>query len=335
VIAGPSSDRSDTTSRLLCIGKVAIVCGLVLLLARLVAFETLALLAADLVSPDRVVSAKGRRELGSLLLDASGLVLATGVILVALSNVRWRAAVDSAVLWDTLRQRGLRVPNPYRVLACSAGLGVLIVALWQFRGHLGPAVQSLFAKEGFFESVTFVLELAGAALCALAAMRWKVGERGSGRAVQLLYALCALGLFFVGMEEVNWGQTLLGFQTPSSWAAINYQNETSIHNLLDRETLNATTQLVSLTFGFVVVCMIAWSVRAPGSIVGAIAPPASLAPLAMTITAGGMLLHPEVIELLLALFFTFYSYRIHIAAGPGARARRSTDVDAARHLSMQ
>jgi PAS domain S-box-containing protein len=320
VIAGPSSAPSDTTSRLLVIGKITILCGLVLLLARLVAFETVARLVADLVSQDNVVSATARSELGSLLLAATGIVFATGVFLIALSNVRWRAAVDSAVLWDALRQRGLRVPNPYWVLACSAGLGVLIVALWHFRGHLGPAVQSLFAKEGFFEDVTFVLELAGAALCALAAIRWRVGEGGSARVVQLLYALCALGLFFVGMEEVNWGQTLLGFQTPSSWAAMNYQHETSVHNLLDRDTLNATTKLVSFSFGFVVVCMIAWSVRAPRSIVGAIAPPVSLAPLAMTITAGGMLLHPEVLELLFALFFAFYSYRVHVAAGRSAQA---------------
>jgi PAS domain S-box-containing protein len=41
-------------------------------------------------------------------------------------------------------------------------------------------------------------------------------------------------------------------------------------------------------------------------------------------------LHPEVLELLLALFFTFYSYRIHIAAGRStqlpARAGHEPDV---------
>jgi PAS domain S-box-containing protein len=40
----------------------------------------------------------------------------------------------------------------------------------------------------------------------------------------------------------------------------------------------------------------------------------------MSITAGGMWLHPEILELLLALFFTFYSYRVHIAARRSAQA---------------
>jgi PAS domain S-box-containing protein len=168
----------------------------------------------------------------------------------------------------------------------------------------------------------------------MAAIRWKVPDGVSSRIVRILFAVCAFGLFFVAMEEINWGQTLLGFPTPPSWAAINYQHETSVHNLLTRDTLTETTRLIAFAFGIVVLGMIAWSMRAPQSIVGAVAPPVSLAPLAMIITAGGLWLHPEVLELLLSLFFAFYSYRILIAAGRRAEAQAGTaDVPLARALA--
>jgi PAS domain S-box-containing protein len=333
VIADPPSDHSDgaapdtswqpdrMTARLLIGATAAVLFGFALLLLRFTAFETLVRLVADLVSPDGVVTATGRSQLGRLMLGVTAVVLTTGLFLLALANARWRATVDSVMSWDALRHRGLQVPHPYWALACSAGSGALIAALWFWRGHLGPTVESAFAKEGFFEDVTFVLEIAGAVMCATAAIRWKVRDGASTRVVRILFALCALGLFFVGMEEVNWGQTLLGFQTPPSWAAINYQHETSVHNLLSRTTLTETTRLMAFAFGIVVLGMIVWSARAPRSIVGEVAPPVSLAPLAMIITAGGLLLHPEVLELLLSLFFAFYSYRIVIAAGRSAEAQ--------------
>jgi PAS domain S-box-containing protein len=301
------------------------------LLLRFTAFEALVRLVADVVSPDGVVTETGRGQLGRFMLGATAVVLTTGLFLLSLANVRWRAAVDSVLRWDALRHRGLHVPHPYWALACSAGSGALIAALWFWQGHLGPTVESAFAKEGFFEDVTFWLEIAGAVMCAIAAIQWKVRDGASSRVVRILFALCALGLFFVAMEEINWGQTLLGFQTPSSWAAINYQHETSVHNLLSRDTLTEGTRLVAFAFGIVVLGMIAWSIRAPRSIVGAVAPPASLGPLAIIITAGGVVLHPEVLELLLSLFFAFYSYRIFIAARRSAEVQAGTpDVPLAR-----
>jgi PAS domain S-box-containing protein len=337
VITGTLSDRSDSShsealrSRLLIAGKGVILFGAALLLVRFAAFDTLVRLVADLVSPDGVVTATGRGQLSRLMLGMSGLVLLTGAFLLVLSNARWRGAVDSVMRWDALRQRGLQVPDPYWALAGSAGCGALIVALWFWQGHLGAVVEEAFDKEGFFEDVTFVLELAAAALCATAAIRWKVRDGMALRIARILYALCALGLFFVGMEEINWGQTLLGFDTPASWAAINYQHQTSVHNLLDRGALNEATELLAVAFGFAVLGMISWSVRAPRSFIAAIAPSASLVPLAMIISAGGVRLHPEVLELLLSVFFAFYSYRILVAVGRTAAIRAgASDVPLAR-----
>lgn len=45
------------------------------------------------------------------------------------------------------------------------------------------------------------------------------------------YVLLCLGLFIIGMEEISWGQRLLGVRTPYIIAQYNYQSEISIHNL--------------------------------------------------------------------------------------------------------
>src|SRR5690606_33785724 len=121
---------------------------------------------------------------------------------------------------------GRCVPDAHRVLAWSLGLGLLIVAVWRLHDRMGWLGASLFRKEGPLENATFVLELASAALCACAAARSRAREQGFPAAAPILYALCAATLFIVGMEEINWGQTLLGFDTPARWAAVNHQQET-------------------------------------------------------------------------------------------------------------
>lgn len=47
----------------------------------------------------------------------------------------------------------------------------------------------------------------------------------------LLYGLLTVGAFFVGMEEISWGQRLIGFEEPEFWTKNNVQSEFSFHNL--------------------------------------------------------------------------------------------------------
>ena len=46
-----------------------------------------------------------------------------------------------------------------------------------------------------------------------------------------LFTLFSLGAFFVFAEELAWGQTLLGFETPEFLKLHNHQGETTLHNL--------------------------------------------------------------------------------------------------------
>ncbi len=47
----------------------------------------------------------------------------------------------------------------------------------------------------------------------------------------ILYYLLAIGLLFVGLEEISWGQRLLGWESPEFFQVYNSQEEITIHNL--------------------------------------------------------------------------------------------------------
>ena len=47
----------------------------------------------------------------------------------------------------------------------------------------------------------------------------------------LIYAMIALAMLFVGFEEIAWGQILYGWKTPENIAAMNAQNQITLHNL--------------------------------------------------------------------------------------------------------
>ena len=57
---------------------------------------------------------------------------------------------------------------------------------------------------------------------------WKrLGMRYHG----VIYGVIAFGMLFVGLEEIAWGQVLFGWKTPENIAAVNAQNQTTLHNL--------------------------------------------------------------------------------------------------------
>ncbi len=47
----------------------------------------------------------------------------------------------------------------------------------------------------------------------------------------VMYSILSLGLFFIAMEEISWGQRIFGIQTPKALDAINYQHELNFHNI--------------------------------------------------------------------------------------------------------
>jgi hypothetical protein len=55
--------------------------------------------------------------------------------------------------------------------------------------------------------------------------------RPDQRWARRFYGCFALLLFLVSMEEISWGQRIIGFETPPALREINGQEETTLHNI--------------------------------------------------------------------------------------------------------
>lgn len=77
-------------------------------------------------------------------------------------------------------------------------------------------------------------------------LAWQLRQHRESKIAFLFYLVFAIGLLFIGAEEVAWGQWFLGFDTPSTIENINTQNELTLHNL---ELWNDHLELFPLIFG--------------------------------------------------------------------------------------
>ncbi len=128
----------------------------------------------------------------------------------------------------------------------------------------------------------------------VAAGGFVAAARGQRRATGALpWFLFGVGLFclFVALEEISWGQRLLGYRPPSYFLAHNYQQEFNIHNVV-QGTLRKLA-LKSVILGYGVLLPLAGLVPAMGQLISrlAVVPPP-----------------PQLIPAFLAAFFTYQVY---------------------------
>jgi len=312
-IAGKGAEGGTKCSVWL-VAMAAVVCSccVYLLVAPAATWQALLAVAASALTDDGSASSRRLADFEALLKHLCiGVASATAVLFVY-GLPRGRVFLRYFFSWDALRAQGMRTPGHRPVLVWSCLLGLLIAGTWL----AVPWAQfpPVFSKEGGLEILSALMLLGSAGLCAAAAIFRHARRPNSPRFVTAAYALCACTLFVLGMEEVSWGQTWLGFSTPSALRAVNHQQEITVHNLLDRATLDHVTRLVSLLFSLGVLSLTALSFIMPRTFTAMIAPPGALSPLALIIGYSGLRLHPEVVEAQFAVFSLFYSYRLLLAA---------------------
>lgn len=86
-------------------------------------------------------------------------------------------------------------------------------------------------EDGPFEYATALIYGVCSVLFAVMARRGNFPRNSNYRLGQAILITGAFGCFFIMGEEISWGQRIFGWDTPQSWAAINYQQETTLHNL--------------------------------------------------------------------------------------------------------
>lgn len=85
--------------------------------------------------------------------------------------------------------------------------------------------QYLFGEFGLIENLTVIVLLGGITAGIRA---WQLAGQLSW--LRLWIVVLVIGAIYFAGEEISWGQHWLGWSTPETWAKLNYQKETNLHN---------------------------------------------------------------------------------------------------------
>jgi hypothetical protein len=294
------------------VGIALLIIGLSCLLVRMFALDGAIGLLASLMSEDGQLGASRQAMLDTVLAEAGAGSLLFGALAFTYSTPAGRSRLADLLLNDPLRHANSTIPSGNRLLLVTTSLGLAIIALWWVRLLTPMKMEVLFAKEGPLELITFLALTVSAGLCIAAARRTlRARKTNTSRAVAAFYGLLGIGLFVVGMEEISWGQTYLQWQTPESWAAINSQQETTVHNLLEQPTLHVVERAILLLFVAAALIGIYLGVREMHPFITAIAPHFSTAPVLLLLGYAAYKFHLEVPEIIFAIFISCYSWRVY------------------------
>ena len=101
----------------------------------------------------------------------------------------------------------------------------LACKVWAPPGFYSDYIES---EQGLIELATAFLAFAASWLALRAG---QAARRQLPPAQWIWFVLLALGCFYIGGEEISWGQQLLHWQTPEAIEALNRQHETNLHNM--------------------------------------------------------------------------------------------------------
>jgi uncharacterized membrane protein SirB2 len=135
--------------------------------------------------------------------------------------------VGVGVLVHAFVQRRTTSWRPFhQLLFATSLLGVGIVIAYKMRFGVRDAKYIWFVREdGVVEYATALVFLVAAAVAFLARSHARDSQ------TKIFLILLALATTFVGLSEVSFGQRIFGIETPEALAAINRQDETTIHNI--------------------------------------------------------------------------------------------------------
>ncbi len=108
-------------------------------------------------------------------------------------------------------------------LACALFLGIIgfysAAAFWFPMAYIWATYEDLIGEWVQFWSIVVAMVLSAR----LAMMRWRY---------RWFFGLLAISCLYVALEEISWGQRLVGYSSPQYFRANNLQGETNVHNFL-------------------------------------------------------------------------------------------------------
>ena len=151
---------------------------------------------------------------------------AAGLILVGAGRIFRNSAFITTLLSEN--SPSARARRSFLVLALASFLMGCVVLL-------KLSVQDIYRYKRLLGEGGILEYLQALILFTSAWISWLISKdlrkRLSMRLHAMVYAIISFVMLFVGLEEIAWGQILFGWKTPENIAAVNAQNQTTLHNL--------------------------------------------------------------------------------------------------------
>lgn len=283
------------------IGTLAIVAGLLIIVKQPIVFDWFLPIAERYLSHDHHIS--HQQNLRITIYFVGIFCLLIGGFSYACTQAHLRFAVKQAFLTDAACKSGSTILRPINVLITSSAIGLILTILyWVIRSS--PPGVSLYREDGFFETLTAINFLLAAVIMGRATfLHWRKNDAY----ISVSYLFIALVCFLFGMEEISWGQRIIGWETPLFLAEINLQHESNLHNIVSLSEQATIRGLLAVSFFLVLV--IGWLLlgRFWPIVYNYVFPHPSLMVLAVLIAVAST---GELCEELTSFFAVFYSVRV-------------------------
>lgn len=155
------------------------------------------------------------------LTTSNFIALGVGLVLFGLGRSAWIPTAIRASLGSRHRRAQILL------FALPFGLS-LAIALLKLLLDNGRSYDNLMREGSFFEYATVLAYLLA---CGFAVPIGRYFRKRSQKFLAGLYYLFSACCFFVGMEEISWGQTLFSWESNQFFDQNNNQQETNLHNM--------------------------------------------------------------------------------------------------------
>ncbi len=148
-----------------------------------------------------------------------------------------------------------------RTAGVLANLTVLLtfVVAASLNAYNEPLYYLAVQEDEFLEWATFWGFVVAAGIYFSSAYEhFKLGQVKFG--LQMPWFVVGLGLFcfLVAMEEISWGQRLLGYRPPNYFLEQNFQQELNLHNIIDTGVRKLVMKIILLGYGVVLSIASLW-----------------------------------------------------------------------------
>ena len=102
--------------------------------------------------------------------------------------------------------------------------------------HTDRSDSPLYQEDGFFETMTMLCMILAGILLLISFFTTKKEAKTSEklkRYLKFTVLLFGIGLIWIGLEEISYGQRIFGWETPEALLVVNQQQEINLHNFID------------------------------------------------------------------------------------------------------